>query len=174
MIHRWAPERIAEVKAMRDGGMTGGDIARSLGLSRGIINNLLRRQNNPAVKLAQLWMPQEDITLRQMYYAGHPLSEIADRLGRTTKGVDHRLGALGVERRARPKTVRKTLVYAKVTAIALPPSRIVPGSTPVTLIERTGCCWPVGHDGLTLFCNEATDNTYCEHHRAIMVRPRVA
>jgi hypothetical protein len=45
---------------------------------------------------------------------------------------------------------------------------------PVNLFERTGCAWPVGHDGLTLFCNEETDGTYCEHHLARMIRPRAA
>jgi hypothetical protein len=44
---------------------------------------------------------------------------------------------------------------------------------PVNLFERTGCCFPVGHNGhLTTFCNVATDGTYCEHHQARMIRPR--
>ena len=46
---------------------------------------------------------------------------------------------------------------------------------PVNLFDRTGCAWPVGHDGhLTMFCNVATDGTYCEHHRTLMIQPRAA
>ena len=45
-----------------------------------------------------------------------------------------------------------------------------PKSNPVSLIERTGCCYPVTEAKPHLFCNADADGDYCKFHRAIMYR----
>jgi hypothetical protein len=69
-------------------------------------------------------------------------------------------------------------VATRIAAVApkLPKSRIVPGSKPVTLFERTGCCFPVNEGGPFLFCDQPLHGRvlYCDAHLGCMTAAGVA
>lgn len=55
----------------------------------------------------------------------------------------------------------------------------IPGIEPVSLMERTGCCWIVTQDSPFLYCNHSVDEgsklSYCSHHLDMYVsKERVA
>lgn len=46
----------------------------------------------------------------------------------------------------------------------------LPGSRPVVLMERDGCCWPVGAEMVQLFCNQGCKGAYCTEHQGMRQR----
>lgn len=45
----------------------------------------------------------------------------------------------------------------------------LPGSTPIALLERTGCWWPVGPSGPQRYCDmPIVKGHYCEGHSEMM------
>lgn len=48
----------------------------------------------------------------------------------------------------------------------------LPGTTPVSLDDRTGCCWPIGRGSPFLFCNEprGEHHHWCDQHVKIGTR----
>lgn len=46
--------------------------------------------------------------------------------------------------------------------------RPLPNTNPVSLSERTGCCWPIEHGSTHLFCNASVNprsrNRWCDGH----------
>lgn len=136
------------------------------------------------------WTPEEDATLRALYAEGKSFAEIGRAVGRTKnatisrsrklklplRGVEHirRMAARTAETRkakappriSKPKE-RKAPMFLRVVS--------VPQSTPVPLMERTGCCYPTTEKGPHLFCNEPTRGSdYCEFHLRVMYPRRAA
>lgn len=156
-------------KLMRLGLLNGGDWAK-------------RQPSKLAPSKPKAWTAEERENLRKLYASGITYIEIADALNRPRGSVSHQIRTLGIsgikgERAANHSIAR----YAKSKAAernaqcsmaALPKSRIVPGSTPVNLFERTGCCFPVNGGGPYLFCDVplADHGSYCAAHKPYMVR----
>lgn len=143
-------------------------------------------------------------TIKTMWEQGHSGSQIGAALKRSRCSILGKLSRLGIRGgRAtvhiqRLKTVPKVKkqnsgadatrqlhyirnrkeIHERIAAAAktLPKSRIVPGSVPVTLFERTGCCFPVNEGGMYLFCDMPLHGhkSYCTAHLPYMTAARVA
>ena len=144
-----------------------------------------------------MWTEEAVSTLTTAWKAGKSSGIIAREM-RTTRntiiGKVHRLGLAGrttldsmlrtgrppipnkpPRQRTRPGTIKKQgpapqesfARYPKAPAAILSP----PEGQHVTLIDRTGCCFPMNEGGPFLFCNaELHEGSYCEFHHAAMFR----
>lgn len=138
------------------------------------------------------WSMQQIDTLRRMWVEGASFSKIGIAVGKSKNAVagkSHRLGLLkrGVEhlrRKAaenarerwgdRSKPKNKSFSFKRTSSKERKPPMFlrvvsVPGSRPVSLVERTGCCYPTSSDKPHLFCNQPKDRgDYCEFHFIVM------
>ena len=149
LIKPWSAAEIEAIRTLWESGKTGGFIAAQLGRSRCSILG----------KLSRLGIKGRQATARVQRATKVPKAEAKET---RHKGSN----AYRILHAIRNRQEVATRIAA--AAVKLPPSRIVPGSNPVTLFERTGCCFPVNEGGPFLFCNEAAEGSYCPSHRPYM------
>lgn len=132
-----------------------------------------------------------DETVRRMWADGASLSEIGAVVGRTRASVAGRIRRLGLPKKGashnrhacsvkaaqarwgqprekKPFSLKKTKPKERKPPMFL---RVVsvPESKPVSLHERTGCCYPTTGESPHLFCNEPTQGRdYCDFHMSVM------
>lgn len=130
-----------------------------------------------------LWKPEEDAKLRALRDEGKSYAEIGRAIGRTKNATISRAKLLKLPPRPIHHLRMESVLAARaanrrpVRGQRLPPIIsqivIVPGSKPVPLTERQGCCYPTTAGSPHLFCNEATDGgSYCPTHYRVMFRPK--
>lgn len=138
-----------------------------------------------------IWTEEQDTTLRTMRDDGASYDEIGSVLGVTRNAVSGRVNRLKLVPRPQDyagKAAKRWQVTnrpAKAKPLHLKPMNWrkgkptppmffavheAPKAVPVPLIDRTGCCYPVTEHGPHLFCNEATDGSYCKFHRSVMYK----
>ncbi len=133
------------------------------------------------------WTVERTDALRKMWTEGLSASQIAHRLGAgiTRSAICGKAHRLRLEARVFKDPVRAaaqhanrmaanaqkkvksgvTLARKPMKAMAIPTLEPIAGR--VTLVEVTGCCWPVGDDkGIHLFCDapRRTGKSYCAFH----------
>lgn len=71
--------------------------------------------------------------------------------------------------RVRSRDTRSPVLPQDHRSLRGPAWRRLPGSSPVALIDlEPGMCkWPIGEEAPYLFCGEACEGVYCEHHQAL-------
>lgn len=107
----WTEERTAELRRLADQGLSGGEIAASIGVTRSATISKLYRDGiwakgsrpQPTVKSVppsngspQAWQPEEDEQLRQLASEGVMFTRIGAILGRSRKAVSARAKLIGV------------------------------------------------------------------------------
>jgi len=131
-------EKITGIKAHLEKGKTFKYISVELHTSPGAIQGFSHRNN-----------------IQNMNGHGGSKIQHKPRYKRGTKGVQ-----------TQPRRINQP--YRPPDTAAANPSAFVPlpGSKPVTLMERTGCCWPVGSAEVQLFC-DMNGGEYCRAHTFI-------
>ena len=132
----------------------------------------------------RLW-PATDVTvLREMWAAGAFSSDIARRIGRSSRSVLGKAASLGLERRASGYCGRGgATAQPEETRIVVPaphPAALRPVSKPPPPISRgrgPSCCWPMWgtkRPAVYTFCDAPADpgSSYCPEHRALAWRPK--
>lgn len=124
--------------------------------------------------------------LKSLIESGHSNQEAAEALG-TTKGAVGKLiyrmrkdgvvinRPLPVVKAKAPKPAKKPWVRSTKPTPPQPRQRIKhPPMTPVGLLERTGCCFPVNDGKPFLFCDNAKHerSSYCLFHGNLMFQGR--
>ena len=125
----------------------------------------------------RLWPAADVAVLREMWAAGAFSSDIARRIGRSSRSVLGKAASLGLERRAsgycgpdeatvQPEEVR----IAAPRPVSKPPPPISRGRGP-------SCCWPMWgtkRPAVYTFCDAPADpgSSYCPEHRALAWRPK--
>lgn len=150
------------------------------------------------LKSSHRWQDTDKQTAITMFVAGSSYSEIGAILGVSrcsVGGMFNRMRAAGKipsevlaraaippkankgkgrGNRKRPRTAYNLLYRPGKFPTPPQPRRHVehPPMTPVRLLERTGCCFPVNDGGPYLFCNNETHfpTSYCLFHGNLMVR----
>lgn len=132
---------------------------------------------------ADLWPPDRDDALRDMWAAGMTASAIAIALCTSKNAIIgrvHRLHLPGrpspIRARATPKPVvvravrtlpalPSVVVVAPVRATVMPPAP-VPALVPMPRLAHAACCWPVSGTGRrTVWCDQpSVRGPYCETH----------
>lgn len=135
----------------------------------------------------QSWSIEHVALLKSMWRVAGPLIDIAKSLGRSTDQIWSKAYKIGLGPRpkfitlvkiavVRPKPKAKPLpktpalkVADRPRLIAIEPAAI--HCVPVTLENRTGCCYPTNNGGPFLFCNNAGttdgDSIHCDPHWAL-------
>lgn len=144
------------------------------------------------------WQDSDRRTAITMFVAGSSYAEIGVTLGVSrcsVGGMFHRMRAAGLippevlaraaippkantgkgrGNRNRPRTAYNLLYRPGKFPTPPQPRRHVnhPPMTPVTLWERTGCCFPTNEGGPYLFCDnpQRHPTSYCEFHGNLMMR----
>lgn len=108
----WTEERVAELRRLADQGLSGGEIAASIGATRSATISMLYRSgiwakgsrpqptvksSTPANRSPQAWQPEEDEQLRELASAGVMFTRIGAILGRSRKAVSARAKLIGVQ-----------------------------------------------------------------------------
>lgn len=131
------------------------------------------------------WTPDMDAALRHHYEAGKTFAEIGPLLDKTRSAIAARVHRLGLPKRGAAfsankrwqrddRPAREVRGRPSLKGVRQKPMRIeckeAPGSVPVVLWERSGCCYPTNEGGPYLFCNEPVQAkaSYCEFHRRRM------
>jgi hypothetical protein len=151
-----AAEKRQAVRDLADGKRSAGEIAAILGISRNAVIGVVHRAR------------------------GRDAIQLSDRVaaGRAARRASQRRKRIGQRRRSIPN--RHVKIFTPDAAVvdeleAAPAWRPLEGSTPVGLLDRTGCKWPVTVSGQTLFCNcelHADEKNYCPAHRAAYTRKK--
>lgn len=141
----------------------------------------------------QPWTIEQIDALRAMWAAGKTCEQIGMALHRSRSMIAGKVRRLNLERRTpahsanirwanTPRAPKQKTGGFRLTDRTKPhhrraPSKLAvleaPGSVPVPLTERTGCCYPTSEESPHLFCNAAVEGerSYCEfHHRIVYVR----
>jgi hypothetical protein len=140
-----ASQKEAVIAELSDGDRSAGQIAERLGISRNAVIGVVFRSNG-RIRLSNR-------------------KSAVGRRRRRRQAARQRL-----VRRPKPTPPVDPAIVAEVEQN--PAWRPLPDSTPVTLLERTGCKWPVSVDGAVLFCNCAIGKgeNYCATHAALYNR----
>lgn len=138
----WTIEQIDTVRRMWADGATLSQIGAAVNRSRSAV----------AGKVDRLKLPKKTpATIAEMN---------ARNAAKRWEGKPHKPSKPFTFKKAHPKE-RKPPMFLRVVS--------VPGSKPVPLHERTGCCYPTTGEKPHLFCNEPTEGRdYCEYHMAVM------
>ncbi|GGA63753.1 GcrA family cell cycle regulator [Pelagibacterium lentulum] len=140
----WPEADIARLRAYWDEGLTAAEIAKRLGYGRNAVLGKIFRLKLPKRRDA-----------RTGETSRRPIKAVHTRK-RTPKGDKiANVDATGM------KILRSDVWTA------------LPGTSPVPLLERTGCRWPIdGEGGVALFCNGCVDGgqSYCAAHGALAPR----
>ena len=143
------------------------------GLSASIVSGKLRRLGY----VGPDWTDAGIETLKTMWAVNAPTDEIAVATGMTPGQVLTKAGKLNLGRRTLPPRVRirnrRKEPSSELTVYTPPKPRVCDVVfTPVSLVDRTGCCYPVGDDRPYMFCNnegvkwgKSVDaSIYCKGH----------
>lgn len=117
------------------------------------------------------WSEEAVATLKRLREQNKPYSVIASVLGVSVRAVTGKVDRLGLP----PRDTSQSAAFArwgdrKAKGRPTPPSFPAPvpepHMTPVGLMDRTGCAWPVNDGGPYLFCNQPRqeNSDYCTHH----------
>ena len=130
------------------------------------------------------WNKPERVDLLRTLWVDPTYSplQIAAKLNCTRFAVYNKAASLRLPKRTRMAQIKPKKVVLVPPALrkpkpikAAPKPRVTPVAPvikPVSLLERTGCAFPVRrHAGEYLFCNCPPDTgPYCEFHRSIMYK----
>ena len=133
--------------------------------------------------ITSFWTADRIDTLRTLHAQNMTFDEIGAKLGTTRLAVNRKANRLGLSKRMagfaaeyrwrfneKPKPIVSPFDRRTTPK---PPQHygvvLAPGSLPVPLIERTGCCYPTTDGKPFMFCNAATSRgDYCDFHRRRM------
>jgi hypothetical protein len=143
--------------------------------------------------MREFWTPAEDAQLRALHDEGKSFTQMAKAIGRTKGSCISRSRKLKLPSRTDLHIKRMSQRTTKIRKARSVPVRVIthrkserkppmyfrvvtaPDSKPVSLMERTGCCYPTTKDGPHLFCNAPINGPdYCEFHLNIMYPRRRA
>ena len=159
----WTQDRVQQLHALRKDGKLYRDIAQLLGTTIGsVIGRVRTERKNPSAQCKFIWSKDKVEKLTKLRAEGLDLNSIAQALDTPGQAVWH-------------KARREKIGASRFVRLAPRPIRDagpLPGTTPVTLLNRTGCAWPINDGGPYLFCNATKRGTspYCPHHAIQMVR----
>lgn len=176
----WTPEQDAVLRSMWAANATRPEIAAHLGRSLNSVNARSKRLDLlPKVlwskereeRLAQLWADHvQDHVIAEMF--GLTRSAIKNKVQRLKLPPRHMVRQPQLQKRATWRSYgHRGQVRLPSKPVPMPTTVPEPVTTPVGLLDRTGCAWPVNDGGPFLFCNHPTEGTYCEHHHQRMYRP---
>jgi hypothetical protein len=104
-----------------DGKMTHAEMANRLGVSESAVQK--RRSilglSRPTSATQEFWNRERDRELRRLWKAGVHVTEIAKALGAAERGLDHRIGLLGLSKDDRPQPKPKTYDAFKPAIVAM-------------------------------------------------------
>ena len=143
------------------------------------------------------WNAENVSKLEKLWAEGYSCSEIACRIstGITRNAVIGKVHRLKLTprvmripvtptqrqaKREKKERMKKNCIRSHDIAPVIrfpkaPPKMIEPpNSAHVTLVNRTGCCWPVNDGGPFLFCNADRHgkSDYCEFHLQVRKAPK--
>ena len=190
----WTEEQDQTLIALRSDGYSAAEIGAKIGFSRNAVLGRVYRLNLPPLDPnyrrterkaivstspnVRPWSVDEDDLLAQLRADGISNYAIAAKLGRAIRTVAKRVTELKLHRKKQAIQDRHYMLGPPRSKTPTPPkffvSQVAPGSSPVPLIYRTGCCYPVTDEKPHKFCNEPADGSYCEFHRSIMYHKRAA
>lgn len=140
----------------------------------------------------------DDDVVTQMWADGKSYGEIGAVLNRTRSSVAGRVRRLKLPKKTqaainamaarsakmrwdKPDKPKRPFVFSPRTSKERKPPMlqrvyVAPDSVPVSLVERTGCCFPTTTEKPHLFCNAAVGEkqSYCEFHLNVMYPKRRA
>jgi len=151
----WSETDIAQLRELWGKGFSASQIAKELGYSRDAVLGRVFRLKLPKRREAHHGQ-KSDRAVRPMVSECRPAIKAAPVKKRTPKG---------------DKSVSPDAVGAKILKSEI--WKPLPGTSPVPLMERTGCRWPIdGEAGAALFCNGAVEGSgsYCCAHEAVATR----
>lgn len=179
----WTPVQEAELCNLWNAGTSRVDIARIMGKTVNAVKARARKLKLRSDNAFLPWIPYDEKRLAEMWAAGVSTRQIAVTIGLSANAIKAKVKRLGLAPRRHPPRTRVAQRPSWKSyghrGQSRPPSKPVPMpttvpepvTTPVGLLDRTGCAWPVNDGGPFLFCNHPTEGTYCEHHRQRMYRP---
>lgn len=181
----WSADLKTYALSLRGQGETAAKIGSIIGKSRKAIESYFVRLDRaegipakPRLKNVRTYWNEERVaTLKALLAAGMSRSQAAAEMGSTKNAVTSiidRLRQQGEVIKCRPPSIQVTQRRrpSGIRTAPRPPQVINhPPMTPVSLFERTGCCFPVNDGGPFLFCNNGVHfpTSYCEFHGNLMV-----
>lgn len=180
MTFQWTDEKIKEAVALYNDGHTYSEISARWGLSRSTVAGALRRSRVREAKTGKplrydtLWTEELIERFKTLHAEGKPYAAISEELGMSDNALRKKAVRLGLPKRAPVAPTQRGFrlptkfgFFGAGTRKA-PQKRgvvLAPDSNPVSLFERTGCCYATTEHSPHLFCNaEVNKGDYCEFH----------
>lgn len=167
-----------ELRRLYEGGMNTNQIAAIVGCSGANIAYRLHRlgvkmrghKEARALVPSKVWNDEKRAVVIEMWKQGYSLAVIGERVGASTKSVEHERVRLGLEPRRKPN---KSTPVASVARLPKPDLRPLP-----VLARVASCRWPEGdpkHADFHFCEAPAKENSsYCPTHHARAYQPRMA
>jgi GcrA cell cycle regulator len=194
----WTDEKIEQLKELYAAGHSCSVIAERLRTTRNsVIGKVHRLKLTPRFTVQFQWSYQKIEQLRNLCATSLTYEGLAKTLGCSESSVARKLAALGWReyklKEIRPEPIERRPLDPKVFARKTKPKtpsphlcgekdysrsirrrqlgwfRALPDTTPVGIVEVTGCRFPVTEDSPFLFCDAPrfTKASYCGYHQRI-------
>lgn len=175
MTDIWTEDGIAEAMRLKNvEGLTFAAIAERFNVTRNVIAGVIFREVNRDDIRVNIWTTERVEKLRQMYEDQRSYFVISQAIGVSESSVRRKARILGLPSRTQDSSVRFRWIGGKPSRNVRTPPRafavvLAPDTTPVPLMERTGCCYPTTEHSPHLFCNaEVSKSSYCDFHQRVM------
>lgn len=161
-------QKIELVLSLTDGKRSAGQIAARIGVSRNAVIGVSHRAKRLGLTVLRSKPEEARTASRRRLQEGAIRARVtADKKARqnSVRATIDPVGRAKMPGRPRPS---KKGIYSEDAIFSGPDWTPLPGTTPATLLDRTGCAWPVHLDGKqrTLFCDcpRHPGKPYCTTH----------